>query len=183
MDVAPVFPSESTFVQGQAKPTSTEIARWLNLNSFLASLWHVTRERQSPPYPDEETFTFYATVALRSALEGFSSFTGVPRREEDRKTDGALDCDMAVAAEWIEKACKEIFEHCPEDRSSGEPASDLLRASGGLYMGHQGIDHAHFVYWASRFREFGLVTPGVSEKSKALALKSYTTMKPFLEMI
>lgn len=159
-------------MQGRdATPTADEITGWLNLNSFLSRLW---KSVGSVPDPEIQ-FEFYACVALRSALEGYSSFRGSARREEDRKADGALDCDVAVAAEWIDQAGPLIYAASFGQDGNGRE-SELVTAPGALYHGPEGLCGEHWEFWKKRFGELS-TQDGVSEKSKSLALKAKLAME------
>jgi Protein of unknown function (DUF3632) len=154
-----------------APPAADEVEGWVNLNSFLARIWKAFDRTTTAPL----RLDFYASLALRSALEGISSFSGGRRREGDRKTDGALDCDMAVAAEWIEHAGSAIYA-AGYGKDGGEPADERVISAGGLYHGPQGLCEEHWEFWKMRFGEIS-TEDGVSEDSKALALNSKLTME------
>ena len=159
-------------MQGKSvAPTADAVAQWLNLNSFIARLWTSVGSGTDATIE----FEFYAGVALRSALEGYSDFTGTARREEDRKNDGALDCDVAVAAEWIDQAGSVIYA-ASHGKDGGEPAPEDKACPGTLYHGPQNFCDERWQFWKKRFGEIS-TEEGVSEKSKSRALEAKLAME------
>ncbi|KAF4631142.1 hypothetical protein G7Y89_g6991 [Cudoniella acicularis] len=125
--LAPMYPSSKGFREDRSPPTTEEIAGWYGKNAFLARLWKAVG---NSPIPGLD-FWKYMGWSLRSTLEGG------PRREEDRKTDGALDADMEIAATIIEEVGALIYKAC-HGKDGGSLVAERELKGGWLYAGLKG---------------------------------------------
>ena len=109
---------------------------WRNLNAFTA---HLTSDGIL-------NCKIYAIYALRDALEGQLAHRHSPRVNTDLLAIPALDCRVAIAADWIVRCGRVLFDH-HEDLGEVAP--------GPLWKGKSGSFLERWQVWKQRFGEIG----------------------------
>ena len=95
------------------------------------------------------SWTNFAIWELREALE-------------EPSTGPKLDCDIAVAAEWIEHSGTFLFSELTDEEGDEE---DRSTAAGSLYQGKDGLCPERWQFWKLRFGEISKQVGGDSQRT------------------
>jgi hypothetical protein len=129
-------------------PTSEEATEWINLNAFAARLLNL----------GTNSWALFALWELRAALE--------------EPCDGlALECNVAVATEWIIHAGKPLYASAVTIEEDNDHSK---AANGPFYEGNDMLCLERWRFWKWRFGELG---EQLEANTKQMALETRERME------